>query len=353
MDNTGAKLEGKESINKKKILLEVKNLKMYFPIKEGLLKRITGYVKAVDDVNFDIFENETFGIVGESGCGKTTLAKCIMSIYNSVQGKIIYHQENGKKVNLNELSSEEIKKYRREIRMIFQDPQSSLNPRLPVLDIIGEPLKVHKIARGEKLKERVASLMRRVGLRPEYMRRYPNAFSGGQRQRIGVARALALNPRLVVCDEPVSALDVSVQAQTINLLNELQDEFGLTYIFIAHDLSVVEHISDRVAVMYVGKFMETAAKEKLFRAPLHPYTEALLSTVPIPDPRMRDKRDRIRLEGEVADPSNPPTGCYFNPRCSYSKQVCQQDRPELREVKPDHYVACHFADELNLSGVTE
>lgn len=335
-----------------KPLLEVKNLKMHFPITKGFLRLVVGHVKAVDDISFTVCEGETLGLVGESGCGKTTTGRAILRVYEPTAGQIVYHREDGQPIDLTKLGTRELKRYRREIRMIFQDPYSSLNPRLPVLELVGEPLKVNNMARGKELEERVADLLRKVGLRPEYMRRYPHAFSGGERQRIGIARALALNPRLVVCDEAVSALDVSVRAQTINLLQDLQAEFNLTYVFVAHDLSVVEHISDRVAVMYVGKLVELATTEQLFARPRHPYTEALLSAVPKPDPRVRDKGVRIRLAGEVADPANPPSGCYFHPRCGYAQDRCKTEAPQLRDVGNGHLAACHFAEQLELRGVT-
>lgn len=332
-------------------LLEVKGLNMHFPIQKGLFGRTVGHVKAVDEVTFTIYEGETLGLVGESGCGKTTTGRSILRSYEPTAGELIYHRADSQTADLVGLDNRALKRYRREIRMIFQDPQSSLNPRLPVLELIGEPLKVNGLARGKALEERVAELLSKVGLRPEYMRRYPHAFSGGERQRIGIARALALDPRLVVADEAVSALDVSVQAQTLNLLQDLQDEFGLTYLFIAHDLSVVEHIADRVAVMYVGKLVELAATRALYGNPQHPYTEALLSAVPKPDPRLRNKGERIRLEGEVADPASPPSGCYFHPRCRYAKDRCKVEEPTLRDVGGGHLAACHFAEELHLKGV--
>ena len=325
---------------------------MHFPIRKGLLSRTVGHVKAVDDVTFTICEGETLGLVGESGCGKTTTGRSILRSYEPTAGELIYHRADGETADLVGLNQQALKRYRREIRMIFQDPQSSLNPRLPVLELVGEPLKVNGLAKGKALEERVADLLSKVGLRPEYMRRYPHAFSGGERQRIGIARALALEPRLVVADEAVSALDVSVQAQTLNLLQDLQDELGLTYLFIAHDLSVVEHIADRVAVMYVGKVVELASTGELYGNPQHPYTEALLSAVPKPDPRLRDKGTRIRLEGEVADPASPPSGCYFHPRCRYAKDRCRRETPTLRDVGGGHLAACHFAEELHLKGVT-
>jgi len=332
-------------------LLEVKGLKMHFPIRKGLLSRTVGHVKAVDDVSFTVYEGETLGLVGESGCGKTTTGRSILRIVDPTAGELVYHRQDGQTVDLTTLGKGALKRYRREIRMVFQDPQSSLNPRLPVLEIVGEPLKVNGLAKGRELEDRVADLLQKVGLRPEYLRRYPHAFSGGERQRIGIARALALNPRLVVADEAVSALDVSVQAQTLNLLQDLQEELGLTYLFVAHDLSVVEHIADRVAVMYVGKMVELAPTGELFAAPQHPYTEALLSAVPKPDPRLRDKGARIRLTGEVADPANPPSGCYFHPRCRYAQDRCKTEEPRLRDVGGGHLAACHFSEELQLRGV--
>jgi len=332
-------------------LLEVSGLKKHFPIQRGFLRRIVGYVKAVDDVSFDVYSGETLGLVGESGCGKTTLGRSLIRIYDPTAGQARYHTRAGGVVDLAAVSRAEVRKYHSDIRMIFQDPSSSLNPRMTVLEIVGEPLINHRLAAGDELKDRVADLLRRVGLRPEYMQRYPHAFSGGERQRIGIARALALNPRLVICDEAVSALDVSVQAQTLNLLMDLREAFGLTYIFVAHDLSVVEHISDRVAVMYVGLMVEQAPKALLYSAPLHPYTEALLSAVPRPDPTQRGQGRRIRLLGEVADPAHPPSGCYFHPRCSYCLDRCRVERPPLREVGAGRSVACHRAEELSLRGV--
>ncbi len=343
----------KPGFAKGKTLLEVKDLKMHFPIQKGFLKRTVGYVKAVDEVSFDIIEGETLGLVGESGCGKTTTGRCLLRIYEPSSGEINYHREDGRVVDLVALSNKELKPYRRDIRMIFQDPQSSLNPRMPVLELVGEAMKLNGLATGKELEDRVADLLSKVGLRPEYMRRYPHAFSGGERQRIGIARALSLNPRLIVADEAVSALDVSVQAQTLNLMQDLQEEFQLTYLFVAHDLSVVEHIADRVAVMYVGKVVELAPTDALFDTPKHPYTEALLSAVPKPDPRLRNKGARIRLEGEVADPANPPPGCSFHPRCRYAKDVCEVDEPKLRNVGNGHLAACHFAEALALRGVME
>jgi len=333
------------------VLLEVKNLKKYFPIRKGFFKSLAGYVKAVDGVDFFIREGETMGLVGESGCGKTTTGRVILRAYEPTAGEVWFKDRNLGRINVPDLDKQDLKSLRRNMQMIFQDPYSSLNPRMTLLQIVGEPLLVNGVARGSELRDRVGELLRVVGLRPEYMIRYPHAFSGGQRQRIGVARALALNPQLIVCDEPVSALDVSVQAQVLNLLQDLQEEFDLTYLFVAHDLSVVEHISDRVSVMYVGKLAEMADTEDLFGRPLHPYTEALMSAVPKPDPRYQ--AERIILEGDVADPANPPSGCYFHPRCRYSIDRCVQEEPELLELRPDHYVSCHRAEELDLVGFVE
>ena len=332
-------------------LLEVNDLVKHFPIRRGFLRRQTGAVKAVDGVSFFIREGETLGLVGESGCGKTTTGRCLLRAIEPTAGEVRFRDKELGWVDVASLEKDELKRLRRNMQMIFQDPYSSLNPRMTLLQIVGEPLLVNKVARGKALEDRVAELLRVVGLRPEYMVRYPHAFSGGQRQRIGVARALALNPQFIVCDEPVSALDVSIQAQILNLLQDLQEQFGLTYLFVAHDLSVIEHISDRVAVMYVGKLVEMAETEELFLHPMMPYTEALMSAVPKPDPRMRSKR--IVLEGDVADPSNPPPGCYFHPRCRYAIDRCRQELPMLRELGPDHFVACHRAEELSLAGVME
>jgi peptide/nickel transport system ATP-binding protein len=331
------------------ILLDVKGLKKYFPIRRGLLQKVVGSVKAVDNVTFFLRQTETLSLVGESGCGKTTTSRCILRAIIPTEGRVLYRSGGGEVLDLAAVHTGELAGLRKEMQMIFQDPFASLNPRMTLFDIVGEPLLVHGEKSSSVRTDRVAQLLRLVGLRPEYMRRYPHAFSGGQRQRIGIARALALNPRLVVADEPVSALDVSVQAQILNLMLDLQGELGLTYLFVAHDLSVVRHISDRVAVMYVGRIVETAKTEELFSRPLHPYTEALLSAVPKPDPRLRS--ERIVLQGEVADPANPPPGCYFNPRCAYATDECRSRTPEQREIVPGHFVSCHRAGELELKGV--
>lgn len=341
--------------NQQSVLLDVKGLKKYFPIYKGFLRRLVGHVKAVDDVSFYIREGETLGVVGESGCGKSTAGRSIIRLYEPTAGSINFKSRvlgaNGadKVVNLIDLEAHELKMVRREISMIFQDPINSLNPRMTVSDIISEPMVIHGKKLNSETEQTIINLLERVGLRADHLRRYPHEFSGGQRQRIGIARALSLNPRLVICDEPVSALDVSIQAQTLNLLQDLQKEFNLAYIFVAHDMSVVEHISDRVAVMYVGKVVEMAETQALFARPRHPYTEALLSSVPKPDPLAQSRR--IVMQGEVADPSNPPSGCYFHPRCRYAKEVCQSKTPEFRQVEPEHWTACHFAEELSLEGI--
>lgn len=333
-------------------LIEVKDLKTHFPITKGLFNRVVGHVKALDGVSFTVHKGETLAVVGESGSGKTTLAHTIMRLHDPTSGEVRFHSADGEDVELSALSRKRLAPYYRELRMVFQDPNSSLDPRMPVIDVIGESLIVNKIARGPDLEARVRSLLERVGLDPDYIRRYPHAFSGGQRQRIGIARALAPDPALIVADEAVSALDVSVQAQILNLLADLQAELGLTYIFISHDLSVVSHVSDRVAVMYAGRIVELADTSRLFEAPLHPYTEALLSAVLRPNPDARDDPRRIRLEGDVADPADPPSGCPFHPRCRYRRPDCETRVPELREVAPGRFVACHYAEELELRGVT-
>jgi peptide/nickel transport system ATP-binding protein len=346
---------------KAKVLLEVNNLKKYFPIQKGMMKKTTGAVKAVDDVSFFVREGETLGLVGESGCGKTTAGRCIIRLYEPTGGEaffrssLVQHANGGGDqthqgmVDIIKLKPNEMKQVRQEISMIFQDPINSLNPRMTVSDIVAEPLTIHGRYIKNESEDMIVRLLERVGLRPDHLRRYPHEFSGGQRQRIGIARALSMNPRLVICDEPVSALDVSIQAQTLNLLQDLQRDFNLAYVFVAHDLSVVQHISNRVAVMYVGKLVEMADAEALYLTPLHPYTEALMSSVPKADPKY--KSDRIIMQGDVADPSNPPPGCYFHPRCRYAIDRCKTEAPVFRELKPDHFVSCHRADELQLRGV--
>ncbi|MBZ0296764.1 MAG: ABC transporter ATP-binding protein [Anaerolineae bacterium] len=329
-------------------ILEVRSLKKYFPIEKGFFRRTVGHVKAVDDVSFQLQRGEVLGLVGESGCGKTTLGRCILRAMNATSGEILLKTRDADIVDITTLNKRELRALRKEMNMVFQDPFSSLSPRMTVLDIIGEPLWAQGM-RGRQLETRVKELASLVGLNAGHLNRYPNAFSGGQRQRIGIARALATNPNLIVADEPVSSLDVSIQAQILNLLQDLKEELNLTYLFIAHDLSVVEHIADRVAVMYVGKIVELSETEDLYLNPKHPYTEALLSAVPKPDPRI--KGNQIILQGEVANPADPPSGCYFHPRCKYAKDVCKTTAPPLTEVKPGHYAACHFADELELEGV--
>ncbi len=329
-------------------LLQVKALKKYFPIEKGLLRRQVGQVKAVDDVSFLIKRGEALGLVGESGCGKTTLGRCVLRAIDPTEGEIILRTSGGAIVDITALDKPELRELRKEMQMVFQDPFSSLSPRMTVLDIIGEPLWAQGV-RGQAMEDRVRELAALVGLNTGHLNRYPNAFSGGQRQRIGIARALATNPSLIVADEPVSALDVSIQAQILNLLQDLQEKLGLTYLFIAHDLSVVEHIADRVAVMYVGKIIELADTEELYLNPKHPYTEALLSAVPKPDPRLEERQ--IILSGEVANPADPPGGCLFHPRCQYAQDRCRHETPPLEEVSPGHFAACHFSSELDLTGV--
>jgi peptide/nickel transport system ATP-binding protein len=331
-------------------VLKVENLRTWYTSSRGIFRRRETVVKALDDVSFELKRGETLSLVGESGCGKTTLGRTIIRMIKPTSGAIRYRRKDGSVIDLATLSNAELRDVHRDIRMIFQDPHSSLNPRLPVIDLVGEAMKVNGIAHGKDLEDRVVELLRKVGLRPEYVRRYPHAFSGGERQRLGIARALSMNPRIIVADEAVSALDVSIQAQTLNLLQDLKAEFDLTFLFIAHDLSVVRHISDRVAVMYVGRIVEIAETDALFNRPLHPYTEALLSSVPIPDPRRRGHK-RIRLAGEVADPANPPPGCAFHPRCSYATDICRTAAPRLTATTDGRFVSCHHADALALAGV--
>ncbi|MFQ6015622.1 MAG: ABC transporter ATP-binding protein [Anaerolineae bacterium] len=326
-----------EMVTRNNILLEVKNLKMYFPITRGIvLQRKVGDIKAVDDITFFIRRGETLGLVGESGCGKSTTGRAILQLYRPTAGDVYFEGQN-----LVEMKGETLRRMRRKMQMIFQDPYASLNPRMTVGSIIGEPLEVHGIVKGREKRERVQELLQVVGLNPYFINRYPHEFSGGQRQRIGVARALAVNPSFIVCDEPISALDVSIQAQIINLLEELQAEFNLTYLFIAHDLSVVRHISDRVAVMYLGKLVELTDRQSLYEEPLHPYTQALLSAVPIPDPVVEEKRERIILTGDVPSPANPPSGCNFHTRCPVVIEgVCEKHEPGFKDAGREHWVAC-------------
>lgn len=316
-------------------LVSVKNLKKYFPIHGGILGGVIAHVKAVDDISFDIYEGETLGLVGESGSGKTTVGKTILMLYPPTSGEIRFQGQV-----INKLKGEELRRMRRNMQIIFQDPYGSLNPRMPISEIIGEPLIVHGLVKSKKeMIDRVVEVMEMVGLRPEYINRYPHEFSGGQRQRIGIARAIILNPKFVVCDEPVSALDVSIQSQVINLLNELQEKLKLTYLFVAHDMAVIRHMCDRIVVMYLGKIMEIAPNDELFDNPLHPYTQALLSAVPIPDPEI--KKERAVLQGDIPSPINPPKGCVFHTRCPIAMPVCREVVPEQREIKPGHFAACH------------
>jgi peptide/nickel transport system ATP-binding protein len=315
-------------------ILEIKNLKKHFVMTKGIIKKNTTKVRAVDGLNFDVYQGETLGIVGESGCGKSTTGQLILGLLDATEGNIYFQNRD-----LAVLSQEELRKARRDLQVIFQDPYSSLNPRMTVEELIGEPLVVHKLASGKKLREEVIELMKLVGLGEHQLKRFPHEFSGGQRQRIGIARALALKPKVIVCDEAVSALDVSIQAQILNLLKKLQRELGLTYVFIAHGLPAVRHISDRIGVMYLGRMVELSDRDEIFEKPLHPYTQALLDSVPIPDPKLRKEHQLI--EGEIPNPSNPPSGCHFHPRCPYATDRCRQEDPEYREIMPKHFVACH------------
>ena len=322
------------------VLLSVDSLVKYFPITRGIIfQKQVAAVHAVDHVSFNIHKGETLGLVGESGCGKSTTGRTILQLYRPTSGSVIFDD-----VDLVALQGEELRKMRRKMQMIFQDPYASLNPRMTVGEIVGEPLVVHKVANQKEINERVKNLLELVGLNPAFANRYPHEFSGGQRQRIGVARALSLQPSFIVCDEPISALDVSIQAQVVNLLEDLQSQFNLTYLFVAHDLSMVRHISDRVAVMYLGVIMELASRDEVYHHALHPYTQALLSAVPIPDPVADAKRQRIILQGDVPSPVNPPSGCRFRTRCPIAEAVCAETRPEFREIQPGHSVACHFAE---------
>lgn len=321
----------------REVLIEVQNLKQYFPVNDGLFKK--RYVKAVDDISFHINKGETLGLVGESGCGKTTTGRSILRLYEPTAGKILYDGVDITNVNM--------LPYRRKMQIVFQDPYASLNPRMTIADIIGEPIDIHKLASSKKERsEKIMELLERVGLNSEHANRYPHEFSGGQRQRVGIARALAVDPEFIVCDEPVSALDVSIQAQIINMFEELQEEMGLTYLFIAHDLSVVKHISDRIGVMYLGKIVELADSHELTFHGVHPYTKSLISAIPIPDPKVNRKRKRIVLEGDVPSPLDPPSGCRFRTRCPYATELCAKQEPELREISNGHYVACHYYDKI-------
>jgi oligopeptide transport system ATP-binding protein len=319
-------------------LISVRNLKKYFPVIRGnIIQRHVGDIKAVDDVSFEILKGETLGLVGETGCGKTTVGRTILRLYEPTDGEIIFGG-----TNLTDLVGGDLRRMRRKMQMIFQDPYASLNPRMTVGSIIAAPLEVHKVVSGKEKHERVQELLQMVGLNPYFVNRYPHEFSGGQRQRIGIARALALNPDLIICDEPISSLDVSIQAQVVNLLEELQEQLGLTYLFIAHDLSMVRHISNRMAVMYLGKIVEITDRDEIYLNPLHPYTQALMSAVPIPDPDIIEKRQRIILEGDIPNPSDPPIGCNFNTRCPVAEDICFKEEPEYLEVKTGHWVACHL-----------
>jgi oligopeptide transport system ATP-binding protein len=324
------------------VLMHVKDLVKHFHITQGIVvQRQVGAVRAVDGISFDVHKGETLGLVGESGCGKSTTGRTILQLYRPTSGSVVFDD-----VDLVKLKGNDLRKMRRKMQMIFQDPYASLNPRMTISEIIGEPLIVHNVGDRKDVEQRVEHLLELVGLSPTFANRFPHEFSGGQRQRIGVARALALQPSFIVCDEPISALDVSIQAQVVNLLEELQQQFNLTYLFIAHDLSMVRHISDRVAVMYLGVIVELATRDEIYRSPLHPYTQALLSAVPIPDPFAEAQRKRVILQGDVPSPTNPPSGCRFRTRCPIAQAICAESRPDFRELKPGHFVACHFADQF-------
>jgi peptide/nickel transport system ATP-binding protein len=335
------------------LVLKVEGLRKFFPIRAGIVRRAVAYVKAVDNVSFHIVRGETLGLVGESGCGKTTTRRCILRLIEPTSGKVTFFKgrdtEGVKEIEITDVSPRELKEIKKEMQIIFQDPDSSLNPRMKIGEIIGEPIYFHKIAKGKQLREKVVNLLEEVGLQAESMNRFPHQFSGGQKQRIGIARALALNPQLIVCDEPVTALDVSIQAQILNLMKHLQDRHHLSYLFIAHDLSVIRQVSDRTAVMYLGRIVETGKTDEVFSFPLHPYTEALLSAVP--EPRIEDERTEIILKGDVPSPVNPPSGCYFHPRCNYARQICSEKTPVLLDHESGHFAACHFSTALELKGV--
>lgn len=347
-------LDAAARTNADETLLEVRNLSVDFPVRgRGLLARTKGHVHAVSDVDLSIRSGQALGLVGESGCGKTTLGRSIVGTIRPTAGNIYFRENAGTRIDITSLHHRALREYQRHVRLVFQDPFSCLNPRMTVVQIIGDPLKTHGIARGSELEDRVATMLRRVGLSPGHMHRFPHAFSGGERQRINIARALILNPQMVIADEAVSALDVSVRAQILNLLRDLQDEYHLTYLFISHDLSVIESICDRVAIMYLGKIVELAETDRIYRSPRHPYTEALLSAVPRPDPRLRGAGRHIRLSDDFPDPANPPPGCYFHTRCRYVEPRCQEETPQLRAIAdPQHTAACHFADQLDLAGIT-
>ncbi len=324
------------------VLLKVRDLVKYFPITRGsIIQREVGQVRAVDGVSFDIYRGETLGLVGETGSGKTTVGRTMIRLYEPTAGSVYYDG-----VDLMALEGDELNQLRAHLAMMFQDPYASLNPRMTIGSIVGEPLEVHGIAKGNEKRKRVQQLLEQVGLNPNFVNRYPHEFSGGQRQRIGIARALALKPDLIICDEPISSLDVSIQAQVVNLLEDLQSELGLTYLFIAHDLSMVRHISDRIAVMYLGKIVELADRDSIYLRPLHPYTQALMSAVPLPDPEVQQRRERIILVGDIPSPANPPEGCNFHTRCPIAQDDCRLDEPELRELRPGHLVACHYAEQF-------